>query len=229
MKPGARPGTYVILTVEDNGSGIPADIRDKIFDPFFTTKGPGHGSGLGLFNVVNIVRTHGGFLDFRTLLGKGTLFTIGLPCLSSAAIAEAGWDKNASTLSGGLPAELPMGAGEVVLVVDDEASIREIMRATLEAAGYQVLTASDGAEATALYAQKGGSIHAVIMDIMMPVMNGTAALNALHTLDPQVRAIVASGYQKKQTIDIPSFVKAILAKPFTASTLLKTVRQALSA
>jgi signal transduction histidine kinase len=219
-RPGVKPGTYVALSVEDTGSGIPAEYLDKIFDPFFTTKGQGRqgqGTGLGLFNVAGIAKNHGGVLDLWSEVGTGTRFTVYLPAI----------DGSPATAAASARADLPQAHGEQMLVVDDEEAIREIMRATLEAAGYRVLTANNGAEALAVFAEHRRDIRVVIMDLMMPIMDGTAALRALYAIDPNVRAILASGYQKRPTLEIPVFVRAILAKPFSSQALLSTVREAL--
>lgn len=219
MHPQAKPGRYVVARVADTGAGVPAPIVDKIFDPFFTTKGPGKGTGLGLATVLGIVKGHGGFIDVLSEMGKGTQFSIYLPALEAGTIAPA---KEVQV-------DLPPGAGEMILVVDDEAGIRDITQATLEAHGYRVVTASDGAEAVALYSQNRGAIQAVLMDMMMPVMDGPATVRALQRLDSAVRIVAMSGLvEPGKSVEILSGgVRAFLLKPFTAATLLKTLREVL--
>jgi two-component system cell cycle sensor histidine kinase/response regulator CckA len=137
----AKAGPYVAITVSDTGTGIPPKIMDRIFEPFFTTKEPGKGTGLGLSTAFGIVRSHGGFMHVYSEVGRGTRFRVYLPAIETAEVKK-------EEESGG---ELPSGNGEMILVVDDEASIREVTRATLEAYGYRVITTNDGAEAIALF------------------------------------------------------------------------------
>ena len=129
-----------MLTVVDTGEGIPAEHVDRIFEPFFTTKEAGRGTGLGLSTVIGIVKSHGGFVNVYSEVGKGTQIKVYLPAIQSAQTRQAEIAVS----------ELPVGHGELILVVDDESSIREITKATLEAFGYRVMVASEGKEAVAL-------------------------------------------------------------------------------
>jgi len=215
----AKPGQYVIIQVTDTGIGIPPHLIDKIFEPFFTTKEIGKGTGLGLSTVLGIVKSHDGFIDVNSKEGKGTTFKIYLPAAESAQ----------ASLSGQEQEELPVGNGELIFVVDDEAPIRQITRSTLEAYGYEVITAEDGAEAVALYAENRQKIKGVLMDMMMPYMDGLAAIRALQKLNPQVRIIAASGLMTAgNTSEITSVnVKAFLPKPYTAEKLLRVLAETL--
>src|SRR2546422_6496534 len=191
MNVGAKAGPYVVIRVSDTGTGMPPGVIDKIFDPFFTTKEVGKGTGLGLSTVLGIVKSHGGFVNVYSEVGKGTRFSVYLPA--------------AETVQGAEPAQVeavPTGQGELVLVVDDEATIREITKATLEAHGYRIVTAADGAEALALYAQHRDQIRLVLTDMMMPVMDGPATIRALRNLDPQIPIIAASGLVAKKAPDL---------------------------
>ena len=132
----AKPGKYVALSVSDTGTGIDAAILDKIFEPFFTTKEIGKGTGLGLSTVLGIVKSHGGYLDVSSELGKGTTFRVYVPAVEKSSQIEPEDETS----------HLPHGHGETILVVDDEASILTITSQTLEAFGYRVITATDGAE-----------------------------------------------------------------------------------
>jgi two-component system cell cycle sensor histidine kinase/response regulator CckA len=214
----SRPGRYVLITVADTGAGIPPEIIDRIFDPFFTTKEPASGTGLGLSTVMGIVKSHGGFISVSSQVGAGSEFKVYVP------VAE---------LLSKIPAvneepETQRGHGQLILMVDDEAAIREITRSTLEAAGYQVLTASDGTEAVALYAQRAGDIKVVITDIVMPYMDGLATIRALRKLNPLVRIIVSTGVIDKNRTDVVDpGVDAVLSKPYTADTLLKMLTHVL--
>ncbi|MES1166749.1 MAG: PAS domain S-box protein, partial [Pseudomonadota bacterium] len=151
-------GTYVLLTVTDTGVGMTAEVRARIFEPFFTTKDPGRGTGIGLATVQSVVKGHGGWVDVESEVGRGTTFKVFLP--ADPALQSAG--------SKPALAEIPSGRGELVLVVDDEFSIRDITQQTLEAFGYKVITASNGAEAVGIYARRAREIAVVVTDMMMP-------------------------------------------------------------
>jgi PAS domain S-box-containing protein len=217
MVPDAQPGAYVIITISDTGTGIPAEIRDKIFDPFFTTKAQGTGTGLGLSTVAGIVKSHGGFVNVSSEPGEGTQFKVYLPALESSLVAN-------STLR---PDELPAGQGELILVVDDETAIREITRETLEAHGYHVLTASDGAEALTLYADHKGEIRLTLTDLMMPFVDGPATIRALKKINPEVRIIASSGLAESQKLDDDTLtlVNAFILKPYSADKLLTKIAE----
>jgi PAS domain S-box-containing protein len=220
MRPGVTAGPYVRVDVRDTGTGIPPDVLGRIFDPFFTTKEPGKGTGLGLSTVLGIVRNHGGFVDVESKIGAGTAFKVYFPAQAEEA-AEPG---SASPFAS--PAR---GRGECVLVVDDEASILEITRQTLEAFGYRVLTAEDGAQATALFASHRDEVAVVITDMMMPVMDGPSLIAALRGIEPKVRIVAASGYNAQENVIRARNlgVEHFLAKPFTAETLLTLLRRVL--
>ena len=217
----AKPGRYVLLRVADTGVGIPPEVLDKVFDPFFTTKEPGKGTGLGLSTTLTIVKGHGGFVSVYSEVGKGTEFQVYLPAAESE-YAQAGEPE---------PGELPTGQGELILVIDDEASFRQITRATLETFGYRVLTAADGAEAVALFANHPGEVRAVVTDLMMPIMDGAATIRALKKLNPQVRIMAVSGLAGNgKTAGAAALgVSAFLQKPYTADRLLRTLRTLLDA
>jgi CheY-like chemotaxis protein len=220
IHPNAQAGPYVRLQVVDTGTGIQADILDKIFDPFFTTKELGRGTGLGLSTALGIVKSHGGFINVYSEVGNGTSFSVYLPALESAQTRQAREQQR----------DLPVGHGELILVVDDEASIRAIVKATLEARGYQVITGENGIEAVALFRQHREKIQVVLTDMMMPKMDGRATIRALQELDPRVRIIAASGLtangQAAQRAG--DGIRAILPKPFTADKLVETVHQVLT-
>jgi two-component system cell cycle sensor histidine kinase/response regulator CckA len=219
MTPEAKAGAYVVIQVSDTGAGIPEAIRDRIFEPFFTTKGVGEGTGLGLATVQAIVRSHGGFVTVYSEPGRGTTFKVYIPALDTRASRPTAGDTAES---------LPRGHGETVLVVDDEAAIRDITRQTLEAFGYTVVTAADGAEALATYAQRGNTIDVIITDIMMPVMDGATFIHAVRRLNPDVKIIAASGLTANggQTAAV-SGAHHFLPKPYTADTMLRALRAAL--
>ncbi|HLM23635.1 MAG TPA: ATP-binding protein, partial [Pyrinomonadaceae bacterium] len=215
----AKPGRFVMIGVSDTGPGMSVEIQSRIFEPFFTTKEMTKGTGLGLSTALTIVKSHGGFINVYSELHKGSQFTLYLPAL----------DMPGAINSAALQTDLPLGNGELILVVDDEESIREIMRGTLETFGYTVLTASDGTEALALYADKKNEIAVVLTDMVMPFMDGPATIRALQRMNPKVRIIAASGLGAGQRAGEGALegVSVFLNKPYTAEKLLKTLAQVL--
>jgi CheY-like chemotaxis protein len=214
----ARIGRYIVITVTDTGVGVAPENFNRIFDPFFTTKEVGKGTGLGLSTALMIVKSHGGFVNVYSELGRGTKFSIYLPAASKPETVRA--DKAASVF--------PSGNGELILVVDDEENIRQITRSTLEKFGYQVLTANDGTEAMALYAQKQGEIALVLTDMAMPYMDGAATIRALRRMQPDLKIIAASGLTNEHSSEMAALApNAFLAKPYTAEKLLTTISEVL--
>jgi PAS domain S-box-containing protein len=214
------PGYFVLIRVSDTGTGIPREVLDKIFEPFFTTKEPGKGTGLGLSTVLGIVKSHGGFVQVETEIGKGTSFLIYLP-------AQEGMQSQPAEVD---PREMPVGHGEVILAVDDEASVLTMTKETLETFGYRVITARDGAEAVATFSAHRAEIRGVITDMLMPHMDGPATIRVLKRLDPTVRIIAASGLMDGEKVkDATGLEKiAFLMKPYTAEKLLTTVHRVLT-
>jgi len=213
-------GSYVMLQVEDTGTGIHPDVADKIFDPFFTTKEPGKGTGLGLSTSLTIVKSHGGHIRASSVPGRGASFRIYLP-------VSAGPSTESVPVAA---ADLPKGAGETVLVVDDEPAIRLIAQRTLESCGYRVLLAADGAEAIATFRAQYQSIALVMLDMTMPVLDGVPTIQALARIDPTVRIVAVSGiHANEQAARAASpRVTQFIPKPFTAEMLLKAIQQALA-
>ena len=211
----ANVGNYILISVADTGTGIPPEILDRIFEPFFTTKEIGKGTGLGLSTVRSIVKSHGGFIDVYTEKNKGTTFKFYLPAETKDQAIEKDEKKP----------KVPSGKGELILVVEDEASIREITKATLEAYGYNVLDASDGTEGVALYAQKKGEIKLVLTDMIMPFLDGPAMIRALQKLNPEIKIIATSGLP--ENVKVASGDIAFLQKPYAAEKLLTMLREVL--
>lgn len=210
----ARVGSYIVLTITDSGIGMSADIQERMFEPFFTTKEVGKGTGLGLSTVLGIIKNHNGFLNVYSEVKKGTRFKVYLPA-------------SVNTENPTITAEIEdfSGNGELILVVDDEIAIREITKSSLETYNYRVLTASDGVEALALYAQYKKEISLVILDMMMPTMDGLIAIRTLQKIDPEVKIIAISGLVSNQKIAEATGmgVQGFLAKPCTAKELLEKI------
>jgi CheY-like chemotaxis protein len=216
--PDARPGQYVRLRVGDTGHGIPPDILPRIFDPFVTTKEPGKGTGLGLTTVASIVKQHQGWIECLSAVGHGTVFDVYLPRTTSAAGAVAA-----------PPTTHPPAVGtETILLVDDEAMIRDLSQLVLRRAGYHVLLAADGREAVELYWRESSHIDLVILDLMMPRLSGREVLQQLRQINPTVRVVVASGYwpESESGADIEG-VLGFVRKPYRETDLLATIRSAL--
>ena len=215
----AKPGKFVLITIADSGMGISPNIINRIFEPFFTTKEHGKGTGLGLSTALGIVKGHGGFITVYSEVGRGTQFRTYIPAVESAQTGRA--DE--------IESELLTGHGELILVVDDEMAIREITRGTLESYGYRALTASDGTEAIALYAQHRDEIKVVLTDMMMPYMDGPATIRALQKLNPHVKIIASSGLtENARALEASNAgVKTFLSKPYTAGRLLKALGEVL--
>jgi CheY-like chemotaxis protein len=221
MHPEAKPGPYLLFSVSDTGTGIPAPILDRIFDPFFTTKERGHGTGLGLSTVHSIVKGHGGFVTVYSELGKGSHFRVYLPASPAGAVQLQPTEAIPSA----------SGQGELILIVEDEAPIREVIQEALEAHGYRALIASDGSEAIALFARQPDEIRLVITDLAMPIMDGVATIRALQKIRPEVKILAVSGmaWDKAGAGAESAAVKAFLQKPFAAERLLQTLAEVLRA
>jgi CheY-like chemotaxis protein len=207
-------GTYVVFSITDTGHGISPEIVDRIFEPFFTTKEIGKGTGLGLSSVISIVKAHGGFIDMHTEIGKGTEFKVYIPAAKviEPLKTEQKQDK------------LFAGHGELVLVVDDEPAMREVSRMLLECHGYKVITAANGAEAIAAYSRYSEEIRVLVIDMMMPIMDGEAAIKDLHKRDPRLKFIAVSGLHEP---NVGAMAHALLRKPYPPAELLKSLQEVL--
>ena len=217
-----KPGPYIVFGIQDTGKGIPLEIREKIFEPFFTTKEIGKGTGLGLATCLNLVKKHGGFIDLVSEADNGALFKVLLPAVPMTALST-------DSSSARLPV-YPVGKGELILVVDDEESIRKIVRVALEKAGYHVLIANDGADAVTVFQQHHYEIAAVLIDVMMPVLGGPAAMRAMRAIDPKVLLIATSGMIPRELEQELAELKprSLLRKPFTTRELLESLATALA-
>lgn len=213
----AKPGLYVRVLIADTGSGIPIEIQDRIFEPFFTTKSPDKGTGLGLSTVLGIVRSHGGFLHLESTVGQGSSFSVFLPADVELQVPETG-----------MVDEIPLsGEGRLVLIVDDEAAIREVCRTVLEAFGYEVVVARDGTEGVAQVTRHGNRIHLVLTDVQMPHMDGVTFVRTLRHLWPKLVVAVMTGRNEAAlATELKELgVAAILEKPYNRHQLMGLLRK----
>ncbi|MBW4570056.1 MAG: PAS domain S-box protein [Tolypothrix carrinoi HA7290-LM1] len=217
MQLDAKVGSYILLSVADTGIGISQETLERIFEPFFTTKEFGKGTGLGLSTVMGIVKGHGGFITVSSAKAIGTKFQVYLPAVNTDAIQQ---EENQ---------EIFTGQKELILIVDDEASIREITTTSLEKYNYKAITASDGIEAIALYAQHKNEIKAAIIDMMMPNMDGATTINTLKKMNPLLPIIAVSGLPISEQVLLNKTYShaAFLPKPYTTQELLQSLHQVL--
>ncbi len=216
-----EPGRYVAVAVEDSGLGMSPDVQSRIFEPFFTTKNPGDGTGLGLASSLAIARSHGGYLQVHSETGVGSRFTLFVPAVDDTQKADA---------ETSIPdVELMSGHGELVLVIDDEESIRTIVSQTLTRNGYRTVQAQNGRDAMALLHEHAGSVRLVFTDMMMPIMDGAATATYVMENHPGVAIVASSGLSASAAVDRArdAGVRHFISKPFTAETLLRTIRDAL--
>jgi CheY-like chemotaxis protein len=213
------PGPHVMISVADTGGGIPPEVLPRIFEPFFTTKKGDKGTGLGLSTVAGIVKHHRGFIDIKSESGQGTEFQVYLPAMDCAETEEAGPKE----------AALPTGHGELILVIDDEETVRELTKTTLESYGYRVVTAQDGLQGIARFRENQNEIKLLVTDTDMPYMDGLGAIRAIKELKPDIPVIIASGikrdtseFQQTDSIHLKG-----LAKPYSIDQLLMAVAMGL--
>jgi len=215
-------GRYVSICVADTGSGIPEEIRDEVFAPFFTTKAPGEGTGLGLSMVYSCVRTHGGFVRLLSSVGVGTTFQILLPVMEESG--DAGETRAPET-------EIPRGT-ETVLVVDDEEIPRNLLCDVLRSLGYTTLPAVSGEEGIEILRYAPEKVDLVIVDRIMPGMDGVETFARFRVLRPTLRAILCSGTSEAERTPsgaVPDGFDDFLQKPYERETLARTVRSVLDA
>ena len=219
MHPLAKPGPYLVVSVTDTGTGMSHEVLDRIFDPFFTTKEFGRGTGLGLATVQGIVTSHGGFVLVYSELGRGSKFSIYLPAIEDIS------EPHIPTVN--RPTEVQIGG--FVLIVDDEPTIREMTTAFLESCGYRVLTAEDGNAAIAIFSRHRHEISAVLLDMMMPGIDGLQTLDRLLQIDPNAKVIACSGLRTghRDTEVLERGAKQFLPKPYSDQQLLQALSQAI--
>lgn len=218
---GVRPGRFVVVGVSDSGRGLSAEEMARVFDPGFTLQPVAQGSGLGLWTVQTIVRSHGGFLTIATTPGRGTSFNVHLPALADAVDPVEADEGGA----------LPRGQGELILVVDDEPPVRTATVLTLERSGYRVIATGDGLEALDTYRNHRDDVRLVLADVMMPVMGGASLVRALRAVEPDLPIIAMSGLTDAAILDElrAAGVDGILTKPCGARAVLELIHQRLTA
>ena len=213
-----KPGPYLLMSVTDNGSGMSPEVQQRIFEPFFTTKEVGVGTGLGLSVVYGIVQQHQGAIDVTSELGFGTTFNVYLP-INLVSIPDL------------TPQELPRSRGgtESILLVEDEACVRELGTRILTGAGYRVLTANDGVAALRMHQRHQDEISLVLLDAILPRLSGHRVLEELRARNPAMPFVFCTGYDPDS--DSLGFAKEdgvrLVQKPFEADTLLRTIRESL--
>jgi PAS domain S-box-containing protein len=216
---GSARGPHVLLTVTDTGMGMDPATQARIFEPFFTTKNPGHGTGLGLAMVYGVIKQSGGYIWVSSERGKGTSFKIYLP-----QVQEIADSKTAKKEQPGLKEGF-----ETILLVEDDAAVRELVRSMLTARGYSVLTPEDPLEVETLCAGHTGRIHLLLTDLILPGASGREIAKRVCSLRPDVRVLFMSGYTDDAVVHQhgfdPSF--AFLPKPFSSTTLATKVREVL--
>ncbi len=215
LRPYFRPGTYVLLSITDTGTGMDKATLEHIFEPFFTTKEVGRGTGLGLATVYGVVKQHNGFIEVDSKPGVGTNFKIFLPVGSGAAINTE--QKTEERLEGG---------SETILVSEDHDGLRETAKETLEALGYRVLLSANGKEALELFRDNLASVDLVVLDVVMPELSGPVAFEMMTEMKPGLRAIFTTGYSREAD-SLRATVRggiSVIQKPYSSKILGHRVR-----
>ncbi len=211
-------GEAVLLEVADDGPGIPRELRDRVFEPYFTTKTPERGTGLGLATVFGIVESHGGTIELADGLdGRGTTMRIRLPAAHRAAAPPPP-----------TPARDVAAGSGTVLVVDDDALVRRSVATAIRSLGYDTVEAEGGAEAVEVYRERKADLRAVVLDIVMPGMNGRATLAAMREVDPEVPVLLMSGHTMNEEIQslLDSGARGFLSKPYSVEALARSLADA---
>ena len=210
-----QPGRYVKVSVTDTGVGMEERTMERIFEPFFTTKEMGRGTGLGLASVYGIVKGHKGFINVYSQVGHGTTFNIYLPA-----------SKKEAKKSAQVPEELLRG-DETILLVDDEKIILNVSKEVLETLGYKVIIASGGLEAIEVYQTRKEDVDLIILDMIMPDLEGGKTFDALKEIDPEVSVILSSGYSLNSEAEsiMQRGCKAFMQKPFNVYALSRMLRE----
>ena len=214
--PKVRPGRYIAFTFKDTGCGMSDEVLKQIYVPFFSTKDAEHGTGLGLPTVLGIVKGHGGCIEVKTEVGRGSTFSVFLPAAETAESAETLFDTHGST-------------GKTILVIDDDEGVRKLVKAILTRHGYRVICASNGTDGVSAYVTKSSAIDLVIADLIMPSMDGVVFSRAIKRLNRHAQIIVSSGMDNAARVEELRAlgITRFLRKPYEPATLLEEVRRTL--
>jgi PAS domain S-box-containing protein len=210
----AKPGSYVLLIVSDTGKGMDKETLSHIFEPFYTTKEKGKGTGLGLSTVYGIVKKHDGHIICYSEPGNGTTFKIYLPAIQTEQDLKTPTSETT----------IPMGT-ETILLADDEDDLRDLGAELLNSFGYKVISAGNGKEALEIYQREGESISLIILDLIMPKMDGRRCLADVLQVNPNAKVIIASGYSESEPAAMAAGAKGFVQKPYNRRQLLTTIRE----
>ncbi len=208
------PGNYVQLIVADSGIGMSDEIKAHIFEPFFTTKEVGEGTGLGLATVYGLVRHHGGYIQFDSEIGEGTVFRIYFPAVKPHSVVSPTEDSQET--------EMVRGGNETILLVDDQIDILTTSKDTLESYGYKVLISGSGVQAVDILTKYKDLIDLVISDVVMPDMDGIELRMLCQQIKPDIKFLLMSAFSPKLENE-----KDYLLKPFVGHQLARKVREIL--
>lgn len=222
LHPEAKTGHYVVLSVRDTGVGISEDLKDKIFNPFFTTKEKGKGTGLGLAVTYGIVSSHDGWISVYSEKDKGTEFRVYMPAIEESGIEK---DQRSRSLTPDTQTTLKP---QLILLVDDEEMIRDVGSSILRSLGYKVITASNGKEAVDICRERGSEISLIIMDLVMPVMDGLNAFKEIRKINPDTKVIISSGYSAdKMDVLKEEGVSGFINKPYRLGEIVEVIGKVL--
>ena len=218
LKPGLHEGPHVLISVSDTGSGISPEILNRVFEPFFTTKKKGQGTGLGLAMVFKVIQDSGGWVDVSSQVGEGTSFNVYLPGKPGVSVQKT----SVTTID----LEALVGNKEMILLADDEETIRKMGKVMLEKLGYRVWLCSDGQEAVSVFRDNRSKIHALVLDMTMPNLTGKETLLQILKIDPKAKIILASGYTQEGTAEdlIKLGARDFIQKPYTIVPLAKSLK-----
>jgi CheY-like chemotaxis protein len=216
--PQGRTGDFARIEVRDNGCGMPPEVLARLFEPFFTTKPVGRGTGLGLATVYGIVKQHGGWIEVNSQVNTGTAFHVYLPITEASPIRQSA-----------CPAPTAHGQNQVILLVEDETSLRVLAQKLLEKAGYKVMAASSGAEALEKWRHKASHIDLILTDMVMPGgISGKQLADRIWAIDPTARVVFTSGYTNELSDETLAREKLqFLAKPYSPPEMLRVIAEAL--